>query len=54
MNELIPINETDQSLTTADIDEDMVDWHVANMPPNTIRAYKNVDDKHCTEVTSVR
>ena len=41
MNNLRPINDTDGALTTTTIDEEMLDWHIANMPPNTVRAYKN-------------
>jgi hypothetical protein len=51
MNELILVSN--DSTPTADLDMKMVDWYVSNMPPNTSRAYKNVDDKHRTETTNV-
>ena len=45
MNELILVSDRD-STSTAELDTEMVDWYVSNMPGNTIRAYKNADDKH--------
>ncbi len=53
MNELIPIKDRDNALVQADLDAEMSDWYMANMPPNTSRTYKNVDDKHRAETTNV-
>ena len=44
MNELIPVHDRDRPLV-AELDTEMVDWYVSNMPPNTIRAYKKAVDK---------
>ena len=45
MNELLPLKDRDNALAVTELDVEMVDWHVANMPPNTVRAYKNAVDK---------
>ena len=45
MNELIPVDDRDSTLAQVELDTEMVDWYVSNIPPNTSRAYKNVDDK---------
>ena len=52
MNGLIPVFDRDSTPTT-ELDTEMSDWYMANMPPNTSRAYKNADDKHRTETTNV-
>ena len=44
MNELIPVHDRDRPLV-AELDTEMVDWYVSNMPPNTIRVYKKAVDK---------
>ncbi len=33
MNDLIPINTTAKALVTTELDEEMLDWYIANMPP---------------------
>ena len=53
MNELTPINETEYALACAEIHEEMVDWHIANMPLNTVRVYDNAVNKHRAEATNV-
>ena len=53
MNELIPVEDRDSAIANTELDVEMVDWYVSSMPPNTSRAYKNVDDKHRTETTNV-
>ena len=53
MNNLIPINDTDGALATTAIDEEVLDWHIANMLIDTIRAYDNSVNKHRTETTNV-
>ena len=41
MNELIPVKDRDDALALAELDTEMVDWYVLNMPRNRTRAYKN-------------
>ena len=52
MTKLIFARNGDSTPTTQ-LDTEMVDWYVSNMPSNASRAYKNVDNKHRTETTNV-